>query len=73
MSLVISDLHVDSRVIGGFRQLHFSKFSEFLFLSLVMEEFAKLTSETTTRGGSGERAVIYYIEKLVMWTVSCVF
>lgn len=53
MSLVISDLHLDSRVIGGFQQLHFSKFSEFLFLSLVMEEFAKLTSETTTGGEAG--------------------
>jgi len=54
MSLVISDLHLDSHVIGGFQQLHFSKFSEFLFPSLVMEEFAKLTSETTAAGRWGE-------------------
>lgn len=45
-SLVISDLHLDSHVIGAFQLLHFSKLSEFLFPCLTVEELCKTNLRT---------------------------
>lgn len=52
-SPLISDFHFDSRVIGGFQQLYVSKFSEFLFPSLVVEKVCKTNLRNDCCGEEG--------------------
>jgi len=62
MSPLLSDFHLDSRVIGGFQQLRVSKSSEFFFPPWLWKKFVKLTSEMAVVGKKAENNNLLFLK-----------